>query len=300
MTGLRLRYILAIAISTVVFCAGCGYTKLSEASQQPKSSAHTKEEVITEYLDITAHSPGFASDLEQVRQHGDAILEYVSQRVGASVPTPVKISFEPPQQRSCPVRATANTISGQITMFVPKDIAPKELRALLAHEFGHVVDTQVLRLRAATVGLLEGFATWSAGKYWYEWKGARSFAGLARKYLKNGTYIALEKFPHLKIAYPPVGGSSCVKNRDILYTEWASFVNFLIRQYGMQRLVQLMATPPIKEEGEPSPSPDYQGVYGHTLQQLVKTWLDYVKAHANWPPDHLLAGRSLVLMFSLE
>ena len=74
--------------------------------------------------------------------------------------------------------------------------------------------------------------------------------------------------------------------RDTLYTEYASFVGFLIDTYGLERFEELadtIATVAIAiRPGPPTPTPaqasrpstpDYQAVYGRSFEELEQEWL---------------------------
>ena len=89
--------------------------------------------------------------------------------------------------------------------------------------------------------------------------------------------------------------------RDTLYTEYASFVGFLIDRYGVERFEELADTIPEPDDdivititigpGIPTPTPvptpdpayqppmpDYRAVYGRSLEELERDWLRLLMA----------------------
>ncbi len=86
--------------------------------------------------------------------------------------------------------------------------------------------------------------------------------------------------------------------RDTLYAQYASFVGFLIEQYGMGRFAKLIDTlpepdvrtiivrpgsrtvtsTPIRESDLEikRPEADYEAVYGKSIDLLEREWLDLV------------------------
>ncbi|MFQ3681959.1 MAG: hypothetical protein SNJ51_06825, partial [Roseiflexus sp.] len=56
-----------------------------------------------------------------------------------------------------------------------------------------------------------------------------------------------------------------------LYYQWASFVEFLIDQYGRERLDALYVT----GNGAPG-SADYRSIYGKDLAALEQEWVEWL------------------------
>jgi len=123
-------------------------------------------------------------------------------------------------------------------------------------------------------------ATWAAGRYWPAWKRA-SFNALVRSYLDEVTYLPLYENLDLSLAY---AGANCIEKRDILYSEWAAFIDFLLTTYGVDQLGVLFRSSPPEEteiDGEEvviSRPPDFEGVYGSALNQLEAAWLNQLAA----------------------
>jgi hypothetical protein len=63
-----------------------------------------------------------------------------------------------------------------------------------------------------------------------------------------------------------------LKRRDILYTEWAAFIDHLVDEYGRDKLYELIQTgAPLSDPT--SGTPDFVSIYGRTLPQLEAAWL---------------------------
>ena len=156
--------------------------------------------------------------------------------------------------------------------------------------FGHIRD----RL------LSEGLATWLAWDSWLNWHGWDSLDDAVRGFLSAGAYI-----PFAQRYYSPgrLSDAECLARRDTLYTEYASFVGFLIDRYGVERFEELadtipepgldgvvtitigpgIPTPtpwPTPTPGPPPepPMPDYRAVYGRSFEELQQDWLRLLTA----------------------
>jgi hypothetical protein len=97
--------------------------------------------------------------------------------------------------------------------------------------------------------------------------------------LKDGTYEAIHENTDLHGVYPWQNnnhpGADCLARRDKVYTEWASFVGYLIDTYGWDKAHRLFRLPePVQQNGQRFTfPPDYQGIYGKALNQLEWEWL---------------------------
>ena len=210
---------------------------------------------------------------------GELIMTFVSprsERVG-----PVELG-----SGQCPVRGLAITgrVSGPLQAWVVADdkTATDQVIAVAAHEIGHHFG----RARFGGIGdslLGEGIATWLARESWLRWHGWDSLDEAVRGFRSAGTYVPFAQRDEVQ---GPVSDEACLARRDTLYTEYASFVGFLIDGYGMVRfeeLVETIATVAIMvRPGPPAPTPsqalrpampDYEAVYGRSLEELEQEWL---------------------------
>lgn len=135
-------------------------------------------------------------------------------------------------------------------------------------------------------GLLEeGLATWLARDSWLRWHGWESLDEAVRGFLSAGTYI-----PFAQRSERPgqTSDAECLTRRNTLYTEYASFVGFLVDRYGVERFEEVAETIPVITivigRGIPTPTPrpaadcgpnmaDYRAVYGRSLEELEQEWL---------------------------
>lgn len=71
----------------------------------------------------------------------------------------------------------------------------------------------------------------------------------------------------------------CITRRETLYIEWASFLDYLMKEYGVEKLEELIETTPeaerTEEEHVVKPA-DFEGVYGRSLNQLEAAWLRHI------------------------
>jgi len=67
----------------------------------------------------------------------------------------------------------------------------------------------------------------------------------------------------------------CITYRDILLTELASFIDYLIQTYGIEKLPALfnIQQPDIMNNQGIVYPPNYKAVYGFELNQLEQEWL---------------------------
>jgi hypothetical protein len=161
----------------------------------------------------------------------------------------------------------------------------------------------------------EGLATWAAGKYWEAWQKVTP-TEMVRSYQREKRYIPLADH-YKEDLKTPNNTSDCLAQRDLAYASWASFLDFLINKYGMEKLRQLLGPletevtgqfgqtgrliripdgpnfdPKLAElfgfvtvdatqidvvQGLYQPDPDFQKAYGITLTELEKTWLEQLK-----------------------
>ncbi len=186
-------------------------------------------------------------------------LAYVSQRFGSGPTGRIRtsLSLEP----SCGIHGIAYTTERTVQVYTCPDLPRARAVNILAHEFVHQLaqDRYGDRHLQADMILLEGLATWGAGDYWLS--GQPSFAAFVRPWVVAGDTLPLAT----SYVGRPIG------DMNTLYYEWASFVEFLIKTYGRERLDALY----VSGHSDPG-SADYQGVYGKSLDQLEAEWRDFV------------------------
>ena len=171
-----------------------------------------------------------------------------------------------------------------ITIFADKHTSHAQVLGVLAHEVGHVlqeVGTERHWGVFSALPLMKDRLPGRRGVTGKRGKKFPSFDASVRSYLDASTYLPLYANYDLSLAY---SGENCIEKRDILYTEWASFIDFLLTTYGTDQLEALFHSSPPEEteiDGERvvvwTPA-DFEGVYGSELNQLEAEWLSHLTA----------------------
>ena len=212
-------------------------------------------------------------DVQWWQEESQQVYEYVSKRVDETVSQRIIVTFVPPKGGNCAPRGT--TFHEQppvILVFANQDTPKEQLLAVLAHELGHVLIHKKYE-NLSDIALTEGMATWAAGDYWRGWKGADFNSGV-RSFVENNTYLPLFQNYYLERAYDDKS-PDCITHRDILLTETASFLDYLIQNYGTKQLSSLfdMQQPELKNDQRVVYPPGFKDVYGLEFNQLEYEWL---------------------------
>ena len=114
-------------------------------------------------------------------------------------------------------------------------------------------------------------------------------------------YMARRLHDHASKLVHAGQSESVPRRRDTVYTEYASFVGFLVDRYGVERFEELVKTIPGPDPtrvitimigpGIPTPTPwptpdpayeppmaDYRAVYGRRFEELQMDWLGLLRA----------------------
>ena len=216
---------------------------------------------------------------EAVAAAAEAVLPTVEARLGTPLQGRVSLLLVPADTAPspCPPRAAAFPARRRIVLFAgPETLEPRALAAFLAHELGH----QLTRDRWGVLGndlrLSEGIATWAAEPYWLVWRGWRSLDAAVADYLAARAFTPLAE---------PREGCLVAAERDVYYSAWASFVDFLARRYGWDRVGAALAMP-----GADEARADYRGAFGRSLEELSAEWEREV---AGPHPDPLPGGEGV-------
>ena len=228
------------------------------------------------YLDLYSENNFLPVDVRWWQQESQLVYEYVSKRLGTTNSEKAIVIFAPPQSRNCAPRGTTFHEQQPVVMiFADQDTSKGQILAVLAHELGHVFIHQKYK-DLNDITLIEGMATWAAGDYWKVWKGA-DFNSDVRAFIDRGTYLPLVQNYYLEKAYDD-NSPGCIIHRDLLLTEMASFLDFLIQNYGSESLSSLLDTkPPGLADGQRVVyPPNFKGVYGSEFNQLEYEWLEFL------------------------
>ena len=206
----------------------------------------------------------------------------------------------------CPVRGSARPagLAPEVKALHPvwvvadDETMADQVIAVAAHEVAHHVGWARFDYMGDRL-LVEGLATWLAQDSWLRWHGWDSLDEAVRGFLSAGTYVPLAQ----RDEHPGrASDAECLARRDTLYTEYASFVGFLIDRYGVERFEELADTIPVPDDytvftitfGPGIPTPmhrlvptpahaykppmaDYRAVYGRSFEELENEWpmVDY-------------------------
>ena len=231
--------------------------------------------------------PGSITE-QDVQRHAGRMqdeLERVSERLGAEIPQIVKVDFGPPrtvgQNGECPARGYSMLDTNIISVLASPETGDSQIYGAAAHEFGHVVSTNMFGGSPPDVILSEGMATWLGSEAWLEWHGLGSMDDAVRNFAEEEIYIPLSE-AHVPDA-PGMSEAECWRRRDVRYTQWVGFVGFLIDTYGMDSVEKLWSV-------EESPGSDpgeifehYEVVLGRTLEDLESQWLQSIGVSPSRP-----------------
>lgn len=242
----------------------------------------------TEHFIIYSERDYLPVPLVDIEAWAEETYSHVAEQLDADVDQPIYLTFERSVRGGrCYARgyfgmhqATDDSAVPWITVFANPNTSTEQIKAVLAHETAHAIDTLGIEGGISVEkGLSEGLATWAARDYWVEWLGGDSLEGMVRDYLEDDSYFPLVEWfdPY---TLPPT--ADCVERRNIIYTELASFTGWLIDEYGMEAFIDLMeSAEETRTETQITRSrADFMGVYGLALNQLAAAWLEWVQTAA--------------------
>ena len=212
------------------------------------------------YVGLRTFSPaqvaGLAPRLE-------AYLRSNEERFGTTLAQRVSLAFyRPSLAPDADTRGVAYTEEGRAQVFYRPYESTDRAAIVAAHELAHHLQAQrygpAAQKRADTI-LLEGMATWITGDLWLARYGAPHWRGRARQLEAAGVPLRL------------LGATRY--GSDNAYELWASFVDFLVSNYGMEKIDQLYHSSAGREPG----SADYAGVLGKPLDELADDWRAWVR-----------------------
>jgi len=107
------------------------------------------------------------------------------------------------------------------------------LGGIFAHELGHIIYSKMSDSSFHNGNMYwgEGSASWAAGKYYLQWQGYQNYESAIKD------IVSSKRFYDIKNIYSETYDPA--KQRDVIYLEWASFIDFLIDKYGFEKFVVL-------------------------------------------------------------
>jgi hypothetical protein len=236
----------------------------------------------TAHYEFYVEDAPFPEDVEEFKEEAEQVFEYVSARLNSSVEGKIAVTFRRPSTEPCRARGLfVSERPYRIFIFADEQTSRDQLLGVLAHETGHYLHT-VGDLPGTTWAFTEGIATWASGEYWNAWHNSPSLAATVQRYRERGQFMPLyENFqsPQQSAPETTAGASDdCLVRRDILYTEWASFLDYLIEKYGWEKLHILFESPDSERRRREVifTPPDFEAVYGLSLNQLEAAWLEHL------------------------
>jgi len=203
---------------------------------------------------------------EQVRVIAPRLEELLrgnEERFGFQLNRRVSLAFyRPALAPSKDTRGIAYTEEGRAAVFYRPHEDIERALVVASHELAHHLQAQRYgddAQKRADIILLEGLATWITGPPWLARYDVGSWKERARQIRDMGIPLRL-------LGVQRYGD-------NIAYEVWASFVDFLIERYGMEKLHTLYESGRGREAG----SADYRGVYGISLNELAAEWRAWVE-----------------------
>ena len=194
-------------------------------------------------------------------------LAAVAQRFGTPFAARERLELLPPQRGACAVRGLTFSHKRQIKLFYGPGTDLDRLQAILAHELVHQLQRERFGDRvqqAADVILLEGWATVASDDF------ARTPDGTEPRWrARLREVVARNELLPLTI---DLERDCRTTTRNSIYDEWASFVDYLERQYGGEKLAAVYRS----STGRKAGSANYAGVYGKSFGELEAAWRAWV------------------------
>jgi hypothetical protein len=211
----------------------------------------------TQRLDLYVGKNTFSAD--QIAERAaklERVLRAAEDYFGTTLKRRVSIGFyRTPPKRG--VRGMAYTSEGRVELYYRAGEDIGRATTIAMHELGHHLEAQrygeAAQRRADTV-LHEGLATWIASIRWLDQCGATSWRQRARQLRDAGIPLRLLTAER--------------SGADNAYELWASFVDYLVRQYGWKKFNALYAS----GRGRAPGSADYERVLGKSINELGDDW----------------------------
>ncbi len=252
----------ATLLLTLLSCAVC---TVSQAQSESGASGVAHLSLPAGTFDFSLEGVALPIPVDNLEAVAETLLAYVIGRIDGPLAEDIDVTFRPAHSDLCGARGIGGASGngrGWIWVYVPEDATQIFLMGLLAHEIGHVI-YPVRRRDESLRGWAEGVATYAAGVHWLAWQGHSSFADAVRRFINESSYIPLAAIWRNSSYEEPIAAhpADCLERRDILYTEWAAFVEWVIESRGRDALRQVMRGTNLSE------------AVGGSVAQLEEEWL---------------------------
>jgi hypothetical protein len=211
----------------------------------------------TQRLDLYIGKNTFSTDqIAGLASKFERVLRAAEDYFGTTLQRRISIGFysQPPKRG---VRGMAYTDEGRVELYYRPAEETGRAVTVAMHEMGHHLEAQrygeVAQRRADTI-LHEGLATWIASIRWLDQCDATSWRQRARQLRDIGIPLRLLTAER--------------SGADNAYELWASFVDYLVRQYGWKKFNALYAS----GRGRAPGSSDYKRVLGKSIDELSDDW----------------------------
>jgi hypothetical protein len=211
----------------------------------------------TQRLDLYVGKNTFSSDqIAGLASKFERVLRAAEDYFGTTLKRRISIGFysKPPKRG---VRGMAYTNEGRVELYYRPGEETGRAVTVAMHEIGHHLEAQrygeVAQRRADTI-LHEGLATWIASIRWLDQCDATSWRQRGRQLRDAGIPLRLLTAER--------------SGADNAYELWASFVDYLVRQYGWKKFNALYAS----GRGRAPGSSDYKRVLGKSIEELSDDW----------------------------
>lgn len=215
----------------------------------------------TQRLDLYVGKGSFSADqIAALAPKFERVLRAAEDYFGTTLKHRISLGF----YRAAPkrgVRGMAYTSDGRVELYYRAGEDTGRAVTIAMHEMGHHLEAQrygeQIQRRADTI-LHEGLATWIASIRWLDQCEADTWRQRARQLRAAGVPLRLLTAER--------------SGADNAYELWASFADYLIRQYGWEKFDALYAS----GRGRAPGSADYQRVLGKSLDDLGDDWRAWV------------------------
>lgn len=228
----------------------------------------------TRHFDLRGSTAPLVVPVSELGALFDEIFDYVAARTGTHVDGLIPVTVYPVPVGHCPPRGRASR--QHIELYAGASTSRAQLLGVFAHELGHVLQFRELPAISRLPGqFVQGYASWAAGRYWTDWQGYDSLHAAVRDYVERGQWLPLSSPPETGFIIDPDAAEpeDCILRRDILLSEWASLIDYLVERDGHEGFyARAEAVPDTGANG------DYRAVFGRELAELEADWLSAIGA----------------------